>query len=124
MMADVPEGFEAGLREFTRTFPKTLAEVDTMFTRNAIWIGRTQGVGVLSREEAINGSLSGPMLRASGVDFDVRKDRPYLDYETYDFDVPIGEHGDIYDRYRVRRVHEVLDAGVPRRRLPRAIVRA
>ncbi|HYL29359.1 MAG TPA: NADH dehydrogenase (quinone) subunit D [Gemmatimonadales bacterium] len=102
MMADVPEGWSAGLREFCRTFPATLVEVDTMFTRNAIWIGRTQGVGVLTREEAINGSLSGPMLRASGVDFDVRKDRPYLDYETYDFDVPIGEHGDIYDRYRVR----------------------
>jgi NADH-quinone oxidoreductase subunit D len=102
MMADVPEGWEAGLREFTSTFPKTLKEVDTMFTRNAIWIGRTQGVGALTAEEAINLSLSGPMLRASGVDYDVRKDRPYLDYETYDFDVPIGEYGDIYDRYRVR----------------------
>src|SRR5213079_2308478 len=102
MMADVPEGFEAGLRGFTRTFPKTLTEVDTMFTRNAIWIGRTQGVGVLTAAEATNYSLSGPMLRASGVDYDVRKDRPYLDYETYDFDVPVGEHGDIYDRYRVR----------------------
>jgi NADH-quinone oxidoreductase subunit D len=102
MMADIPEGWEAGLREFTRTFPKTLREVDTMFTRNAIWIGRTQDVGVLTREEAINYSLSGPMLRASGVDYDVRKDRPYLGYEDYDFDVPVGEHGDIYDRYRVR----------------------
>ncbi len=102
MMADVPEGFEEGLRDFCRTFPNTLREVDTMFTRNAIWIGRTQGVGYLSADEAINYSLSGPMLRASGVAYDVRKDRPYLGYETYDFDVPIGEHGDIYDRYRVR----------------------
>jgi NADH-quinone oxidoreductase subunit D len=102
LMADIPDGWEAGLREFTSTFPKTLKEVDTMFTRNAIWIGRTQGVGALSAEEAINLSLSGPMLRASGVDYDVRKDRPYLDYETYDFDVPVGEYGDIYDRYRVR----------------------
>jgi NADH-quinone oxidoreductase subunit D len=102
LMADIPDGWEAGLREFTTTFPKTLKEVDTMFTRNAIWIGRTQGVGALTAEEAINLSLSGPMLRASGVDYDVRKDRPYLDYETYDFDVPVGEHGDIYDRYRVR----------------------
>jgi NADH-quinone oxidoreductase subunit D len=102
LMADVPDGFEEGLREFTRTFPDTLREVDTMFTRNAIWIGRTQGVGVLTGEEATNFSLSGPMLRASGVDYDVRKDRPYLGYETYDFDVPVGEHGDIYDRYRVR----------------------
>ena len=102
LMADVPDGWEAGLREFTNTFPKTLEEVDTMFTRNAIWIGRTQGVGALTGDEAINLSLSGPMLRASGVDYDVRKDRPYLDYESYDFDVPVGEHGDIYDRYRMR----------------------
>ncbi len=102
MMADIPEGWEEGLRDFLRTFPTTLTEVDTMFTKNAIWIGRTQGVGVLTGEEAINYSLSGPMLRASGVAYDVRKDKPYLDYETYDFDVPIGEYGDIYDRYRVR----------------------
>ncbi len=102
MMADVPEGFEAGLRAFCRSFPKTLDEVDTMFTRNAIWCGRTQDVGVMSRADAINYSLSGPMLRASGVAFDVRKDSPYLDYDSYDFDVPVGEHGDVYDRYRVR----------------------
>jgi NADH-quinone oxidoreductase subunit D len=102
MMADVPVGWETGLREFCKTFPKSLQEVDTLFTRNAIWCGRTQGVGVISGEDAINYSLSGPMLRASGVAYDVRKDRPYLDYETYDFDVPIGEHGDIYDRYRMR----------------------
>jgi NADH-quinone oxidoreductase subunit D len=102
LMADIPEGWEAQLRDFCRTFPKTLDEVDTMFTRNAIWVGRTQGVGVLSRDEAINFSLSGPMLRASGVAWDLRKDKPYLGYETYDFDVPVGEHGDIYDRYRIR----------------------
>ena len=102
MMADIPEGWERGLRDFTRTFPTTLREVDTMFTRNAIWCGRTQGIGAMSAEDAINYSLSGPMLRASGVDYDVRKDRPYLGYEEFDFDVPIGVHGDVYDRYRVR----------------------
>ena len=102
MMADIPEGWEDGLREFVRTFPRTLREVDTMFTRNAIWCGRTQDVGVISAEDAINYSLSGPMLRASGVDYDVRKDRPYLGYDEFDFDVPLGEHGDVYDRYRVR----------------------
>jgi NADH-quinone oxidoreductase subunit D len=73
-----------------------------MFTKNSIWCGRTQGVGAMSAEDAINSSLTGPMLRASGVPFDMRKDRPYLGYETYDFDVPVGEHGDIYDRYLVR----------------------
>ncbi len=102
MMADIPDGWEAQLRDFTRTFTKTLDEVDTMFTKNAIWIGRTQGVGVMTRAEAIDYSLSGPMLRASGVAWDLRKDMPYLGYETYDFDVPVGEHGDIYDRYLVR----------------------
>lgn len=102
MMADVPDGWEDALRDFLRTFPTTLREVDTMFTRNAIFIGRTQGVGAMSAADAINYSLSGPMLRASGVAYDVRKDRPYLGYEDFDFDVPVGEHGDVYDRYRVR----------------------
>jgi NADH-quinone oxidoreductase subunit D len=102
MMADVPDGWDKGLRQFCQTFPATLREVDTMFTRNAIWIGRTQGVGGISGKDAINYSLSGPMLRAAGVDYDVRKDRPYLGYETYDFDVPVGTTGDIYDRYLVR----------------------
>ncbi|GBD33311.1 MAG: hypothetical protein KatS3mg081_0501 [Gemmatimonadales bacterium] len=102
MMADIPDGFVEGLREFCRTFPKTLAEVDRVLTRNGIWCARTQGLGALTAEEAINHSLSGPMLRASGVPYDVRKDRPYLDYETYDFEIPVGEHGDVYDRYLVR----------------------
>ena len=102
MMADIPDDFVPGLREFTRTFPDTLGEIDRVLTRNAIWAGRTQGVGVLTAAEAINYSLSGPMLRASGVPWDLRKDQPYLDYETYDFEIPVGEHGDVYDRYLVR----------------------
>ncbi len=102
MMADIPDDFVPGLREFTRTFPDTLGEIDRVLTRNAIWAGRTQGVGVLTAAEAIDYSLSGPMLRASGVPWDLRKDQPYLDYETYDFEIPVGEHGDVYDRYLVR----------------------
>ncbi len=102
LMADVPSGFVEAAREFVRTFPNTLGEIDRVLTRNAVWAGRTQGVGVMTRDEAINHSLTGPMLRASGVAYDVRKDKPYLDYESYDFDIPIGEHGDVYDRYLVR----------------------
>ena len=102
LMADIPTGFTDGLRDFVTTFPSTLSEIDKVLTRNAIWAGRTQGVGVMSAPEAINSSLSGPMLRASGVPYDVRKDKPYLGYETYDFDVPVGEHGDVYERYLVR----------------------
>jgi len=102
MMADLPPGWIEGLMEFVRTFPRTLDEVETLLTNNSIWIGRTQDVGVISAEDAVNFGLSGANLRASGVDYDVRKDRPYYDYDTYDFDVPIGEHGDIYDRYLCR----------------------
>ncbi len=102
MMADLPAGWVEKLSQFLDGFLPVLDEVDTLLTNNAIWIGRTQNVGGISAEDAINFGLSGPNLRASGVPYDVRKDRPYYDYETYDFDVPVGEHGDIYDRYLCR----------------------
>jgi NADH-quinone oxidoreductase subunit D len=102
MAADIPDGWMDGLRNFIRTFPRTIDEVDRMLTRHAIWVGRTVGLGALSAHEALDLGLSGPMLRASGVAYDVRRDVPYLDYETYDFEVPVGQHGDVYDRYLVR----------------------
>jgi len=102
MMADLPAGWIAQLNEFLDNFVPVLDECETLLTENAIWVGRTQGVGSISGEDAVNWGLSGPNLRASGVAYDVRKDRPYYDYETYDFDVPVGEHGDIYDRYLCR----------------------
>lgn len=102
MAADVPDGWMDGLNAFIRNFPKTLNESDRMLTKNGIWMGRTVGIGALTAEEATNCGLSGAMLRASGVAYDVRKDFPYLDYETYDFDVAVGTSGDVYDRYLVR----------------------
>ena len=102
MAADIPDGWMDGLRAFLAHFPKTIDEVDRMLTKNAIWVGRTVGLGTMSAEEATNYGLSGPMLRASGVTYDVRRDFPYLDYETYDFDVAVGTNGDVYDRYLVR----------------------
>jgi NADH-quinone oxidoreductase subunit D len=102
MMADLPAGWVEQLDQFLTGFLPVLDEVDTLLTNNAIWIGRTQDVGTISGEDAVNFGLSGPNLRASGVSYDVRRDRPYYDYETYDFDVPVGEHGDIYDRYLCR----------------------
>jgi NADH-quinone oxidoreductase subunit D len=102
MAADIPDGWLEGLKGFVQTFPNTIAEVDRMVTRNGIWVGRTIGLGVMTADEATNYGLSGPMLRASGVAYDVRKDFPYLDYETYDFDVPVGTNGDVYDRFLVR----------------------
>jgi NADH-quinone oxidoreductase subunit D len=102
MGADIPDGWTEDLANFVRTFPKVLDECNTMLTKNAIWVGRTVGLGAMSAEEAVNYGLSGPMLRASGVAYDVRRDFPYLDYETYDFDVPVGQTGDVYDRFLVR----------------------
>jgi NADH-quinone oxidoreductase subunit D len=102
MAADIPDGWMDQLRGFLSEFPRTIDEIDRMLTRNAIWVGRTVGLGAMSAEEAENYGLSGPMLRASGVAYDVRKDFPYLDYETYDFDVPVGTRGDVYDRFLVR----------------------
>jgi NADH-quinone oxidoreductase subunit D len=102
MGADIPDGWVDQLTAFVRHFPRTIAEVDRMVTRNGIWVGRTIGLGAMSAEEAMNYGLSGPMLRASGVAYDVRKDFPYLGYETYDFEVPVGTAGDVYDRFLVR----------------------
>ena len=102
MMADLPPGWIEALRHFVTTLPKTLDEVETLLTRNNLWIGRNRDIGVISGEDAINYGLTGPNLRASGVPYDIRRDRPYYDYETYDFDVVVGEHGDCYDRYLVR----------------------
>jgi NADH-quinone oxidoreductase subunit D len=101
-MADLPEGWIEGLEDFLDTFPSTLAEIDSLLTTNQIHIGRTQGVGAISAADAINYGFTGANLRAAGVDYDVRKDRSYYDYETYEFAVPVGEHGDCYDRYLCR----------------------
>jgi NADH-quinone oxidoreductase subunit D len=102
MAADIPAGWTEALETFLVRFPRTLNEVDRVLTKNGIWVGRTVGLGAMTADEALNYGLSGPMLRASGVAFDVRKDFPYLGYETYDFDVPVGSSGDVYDRFLVR----------------------
>jgi NADH-quinone oxidoreductase subunit D len=106
MAADIPAGWTDQLQTFVQLLPKTMDEVERMLTKNGIWVGRTIGLGAMTAEEALNWGLSGPMLRASGVAYDVRKDFPYLDYETYDFDVPVGSAGDVYDRY-LERVEEI-----------------
>lgn len=119
MMADLPEGWTQALTGFLDQFPKTLGEIDYLLTTNAIHLGRTQGVGVISGEDAINCGFTGPNLRASGVPYDIRKDRPYYDYETYDFEVPVGEFGDCYDRYLVRMEEMRQSVGILRQALER-----
>jgi NADH-quinone oxidoreductase subunit D len=102
MAADVPDGWMDGSALHSK-LPEDARRIDRMLARNAIWVGRTVGLGVMTPQEALNYGLTGPMLRASGVAYDVRKDFPYLDYETYDFDVPVGTQGDVYDRFLVRQ---------------------
>jgi hypothetical protein len=79
-----------------------LNELDKLLTRNRIWVDRTRDLGHISKEDAIAYALTGPNIRGSGIDYDVRKAKPYLDYEKYEFDIPVGTVGDAYDRYLVR----------------------
>ncbi len=98
--------WEAGLAKdilaWANQCHEALDECERLLTRNRIWIDRTQDVGPISAEDAIDLGLSGPNLRAAGVEWDIRKAYPYLGYDRYDFEVPVGEHGDCYDRYLVR----------------------
>jgi NADH-quinone oxidoreductase subunit D len=102
VMRDLPPGFEDALRAFLADFPRALDEIEVLLTRNKIWMVRTKDVGAISSERAIQLSITGPILRATGVEYDVRKAFPYLDYDEFSFDVPTGTVGDVYDRYLVR----------------------
>ena len=99
---DVPRGFEAECRKFVEWMPKAIDEYEAILSRNEIWLERTRDIGLLSADDAIALGQSGPVLRASGVDWDNRRDRPYLAYPDVDFRVPVYNGGDVYDRYRVR----------------------
>jgi NADH-quinone oxidoreductase subunit D len=99
---DTPPGWVERCRQFCREVVVTIREVDTLLTRNRIWIDRTRGLGVIPRDLAVGYGLSGPNLRGSGVDHDLRKAHPYLVYDQLQFDVPVGSAGDCYDRYLVR----------------------
>ena len=100
--ADVDEALAAEMRRWLSEFPSKIDEFESMLTGNRIWYDRNKGVGTLSREDCLAWSLTGPTLRASGCDWDLRKAQPYSGYETYDFEVPVGTTGDAYDRYLVR----------------------
>jgi len=99
---DLPETFIPQLQQFMDGFIPQLDEIDKLLTRNRIFVDRTRDIGVIPRDRAIAYALSGPNLRGSGVEHDLRRKHPYLDYEKYDFEVAIGSAGDCYDRYLVR----------------------
>jgi NADH-quinone oxidoreductase subunit D len=99
---DIPPGFFPEARKFAAWMPKAIDDYEALVDRNKIWLERTQGLGLLSAEDAIALGQSGPVLRGSGVHWDLRKDEPYLVYDQVDFRVPVFREGDVYARYRVR----------------------
>jgi len=99
---DASADFLRDLKAFCVDFPDRIDEYEALLTRNRIWVDRVADVGVISAEDALGYGLTGPNLRASGVEYDLRKEEPYCGYEKYEFDVPIGKHGDCFDRYLCR----------------------
>jgi len=99
---DVPEEFWPALRKFVEKMPRFIDEYDRLLMQNEILLARAKGVGILTKEQAINSSASGPVLRASGMKWDIRKADPYSIYNRFEFDIPTGTAGDCYDRYRQR----------------------
>src|ERR1700736_5663529 len=96
------DGFEEEVKRFCQDFAQKIDEYETLLTENRIWVGRTKGVGILNAADAIALGVTGPVLRASGVKWDLRKAQPYAAYSDFDFEIPIGTKGDTYDRYTVR----------------------
>ncbi|HVA94368.1 MAG TPA: NADH-quinone oxidoreductase subunit D [Candidatus Dormibacteraeota bacterium] len=94
--------FEKEVERFCKSFDKRVDEYESLLTQNRIWMGRTKGIGVLTAKEAIDYGATGPVLRASGVPWDIRKAMPYAAYDLYKFEIPTGQNGDTYDRYLVR----------------------
>ncbi|NPA15044.1 MAG: NADH dehydrogenase (quinone) subunit D [Deferribacteres bacterium] len=99
---DLPKGFIPKLKRFLDDFPKKMEEYEGLLTNNKIWRMRTEGVAVLSKEDAIKYGATGPVLRGSGVKWDLRKAYPYSGYDQFKFDIPVGKNGDTFDRYLVR----------------------
>ncbi len=99
---DVPEEFEPAVRQFLDFMPARIADYEALTKNNPIWLGRTKGIGVASAEQAVAMGMTGPSVRGSGVNWDIRKAQPYSGYEQYEFDVPVATDGDVYARYWCR----------------------
>lgn len=99
---DATEAFISGVNEFTKNFPATWKDLDNLLTNNYVWCQRLQGIGIIDPELCNQYMCSGPVIRAAGIPYDIRKAYPYLGYENYDFDIPTAKEGDSYGRYMVR----------------------
>ena len=99
---DLPADFKDRIVHAFKNLDAVLSDCDKLLSRNRVFIDRMSGIGIMSQEDAISYGLTGPLLRACGVSYDVRKAYPYLVYDRFDFEVPIGETGDNYDRFNIR----------------------
>ena len=106
---DLPPGFEEAVRDFLKLMPERIDEYEALLDKNPIWLERTQHIGVISPKDAIAWGVSGPSLRGSGVNWDIRKAMPYSCYDHFDFAVPLGKNGDVYDRF-LCRIHEMRES--------------
>ena len=108
--ADLPDGWEDDVAEIIERMPVAIEDYENLLKENSIWKGRTQGIGIITAEECLAFGITGPTLRAAGVEWDLRRSQPYSGIDSYDFDVVTGSHGDVYDRYRVRigEMHQSL----------------
>lgn len=106
---DLRPEFQPALEKFLEEFPPVVDDYEKLLTHNPLWIDRTQGVGIIEPEDALAWGVSGPSLRGSGVNWDIRKAMPYSGYDQYEFNVPLGEHGDVYDRYIIR-IYEMRES--------------
>ena len=104
LMADLPDGFDRAVDQILREFPHRFDEYEDLLTDNPLWIQRLKGIGVIKAEEAVAWGLSGPIVRACGLAWDLRKSNPYSGYDRFDFEIALGRAGDAYDRYLVRIV--------------------
>ncbi len=102
LACDLPLDFDKKVKNILKVFPERMNEYENLLTNNRIWIKRLTNVGRITAEQALNMSLTGPLLRSTGVSYDVRKAEPYSGYENFDFDVPVGKTGDCFDRYLIR----------------------
>lgn len=116
---DLTPEFEPATRDFLEELPKRLDEYEAILTKNPLWLERTVDISPISTEDALRAGLTGPMIRATGLAFDLRKAAPYSGYEQYDFEIPVGDNGDVYQRYLVRMqelresrriIHQALDS--------------
>ena len=102
LIRDIPDGYDKAVLQVLKEVDEVTNDIETLLNKNKIWLDRTKGIGIISKDDAFSYGISGPLARAAGIDWDLREKEPYSSYEDFDFDVVIALNGDVFDRYLVR----------------------